>query len=117
MTDRLRTRRLVAGVLAWALFAVAWSVALSRGVEGATRGAAVLLLAAVAALVLTLAWQGHNRSIYRRRGPRRTAVLETRAWEQDRLGHRLHFGDGLATAAEVVVGLSAAGVKTYRAER
>jgi hypothetical protein len=74
----------------------------------------VLLLSALATSAVTLAWQAYNRSIYRRRGPRRSSRRPDEAWEQDRLGHRLHFGDGLATADEVVVG-SSAGVKTYRA--
>lgn len=114
MTDRLRVRRVLAGVLAWVLFALCWAVALSRGVDGAADGVAVLLLSSVIALVTTVAWQRHNKSLYRRRGPRRGRGLDERAWETDRFGHRLEFEDDLGVVSEVIVGLSA-GVKRYRA--
>lgn len=112
--DRLRVRRVLVGVLAWVLFALCWSAALRRGLDGAADGAAVLLLSSLAALVVTVGWQRHNRSIYRRRGARQSRGLDRRAWKQDRMGQRLDFGTGLDVATEVVVGLDA-GVKTYRA--
>lgn len=114
MRDRLRVRRVLVGVLAWVLFALCWSVALSRGADGAADGAAVLLLSSLAALVVTVAWQRHNKSVYRRKGPRQTRRLDPRAWKHDRLGHRLDFEDGLGVVTEVIVGLNA-DVKTYRA--
>ncbi len=114
MTDRLRVRRVLVGVLAWMLFALCWSVAFSRGVDGAANGAAVLLFSSSAALVITVGWQRHNKSVYRRKGPRRTRGFDRRAWTHDRLGHRLDFEDGLGVVTEVVVGLSG-DVKTYRA--
>ncbi len=114
MTDGLRVRRVVVGVLAWVLFALSWWAALSRGADGVADGAVVLLLSALAALVVTSAWQRHNKSIYRRRGPRQTRGLDRRRWKHDRLGHRLDFEDDLGVALEVVVGLSA-DAKTYRA--
>jgi hypothetical protein len=114
VTDRLRLRRVIVGVLAWVLFGVSWSLALRHGDDGMADGAAVLLLSALTALVVTLGWQRHNRSIYRRRGARQSRGLDRREWKHDRLGHRLDFQDGLGVALEVVVGLKA-DVKTYRA--
>lgn len=114
VTDGLRVRRVLIGVLAWMLFALCWSIALSRGADGAADGAAVLLLSSLAALVITVAWQRHNKSIYRRKGPRLTQGHDRRRWKHDRLGHRLDFEDGLGVVTEVVVG-SSANAKTYRA--
>lgn len=113
MTDRLRVRRVLVGVLAWLLFAFCWSRALGRGGDGAAQGAAVLVLASLAALVLTMAWQRHNRSIHRRKGARQTCRVDRRAFEHDRLGRRLDVEDGLDVVPEVVVSVSE-GVKTYR---
>lgn len=114
MVDAVRVRRVVVGALAWALFAFAWSVAAKGGARDAFAGTGVLLLSALVAAAVTLTWQEHNRAIYRRRGPRRSVRRAEQSWEQDRLGQRMDFGDGLAEASEVVVG-SDAGVKTYRA--
>ena len=114
MTDGLRVRRVLVGVLAWMLFALCWAVTLSRGVDGAADGAAVLLVSSLAALVVTVGWQRHNKSVYRRNGPRQTRGFDRRAWRHDRLGHRLDFEEGLGVVTEVVVGVSA-DVKTYRA--
>lgn len=114
MTDRLPVRRVLVGVLAWGLFAFCWSAALRRGVDGATDGAAVLVLSSLAALVVTVVWQRHNRSIYRRNGARQSRGLDRGTWTHDRLGRRLDFEDGLGVVSEVIVGLSA-DVKTYRA--
>lgn len=113
MTDRLRVRRVLVGVLAWLLFGLCWSSALGRGVDGAAEGAAVLVLSSLAALVLTVAWQRHNKSIHRRKGARRACATDRRAFEHDRLGRRLDFEDRLDLVPEIVVSVSA-GVKTYR---
>ena len=113
MSDGLRVRRVVVGVLSWGLFALGWSVAVRPGAEDATAGAVVLLLSAVAALAVTMWWQRHNRSIYRRRGARRSSARELPAWVQDRLGQPLSFGHGVGTAAEVVVEIRG-DAKTYR---
>ena len=101
------------GVLAWAVFALGWWVAARGGTQDAFAGTSVLVLSALAALVVTLAWQAHNKAVYRRRGARRSSPRPDQAWEQDRLGRQLHFGDGLDAATEVVVSTSA-GVKSYR---
>lgn len=114
MTDRLRVRRVLAGVLAWALFAFCWVAALRRGVDGAFDGATVLALSSLAALVVTVAWQRHNKSVYRRKGPRQSRGLDRRRWTHDGHGHRLDFEDGLGAMSEVIVAVSA-DVKTYRA--
>ena len=113
MSDGLRTRRLVVGVLSWVVFTLGWWVAVRPGVAGAAAGAAVLLLSALAALAVTLWWQRHNRSVYRRRGARRGTRPELPAWAQDRSGRPLHFEAGVETASEVVIGLRA-DAKTYR---
>ena len=113
MSDGLRVRSVVVGVVSWALFALGWSVAVRPGVEDAAAGAAVLLLSALTALAVTVWWQRHNRSIYLRRGARRSSTRQLPAWGQDRLGRPLHFGDGVATAPEVVIGVRA-DAKTYR---
>lgn len=107
-------RRVIAGVLAWVAFVVGWALAARGEAEDALAGAGVLLLSAATALGVARAWQAHNKALYRRRGPRRSSPRQDRAWEQDRVGQRLHFGGGLDTATEVVL---AAGVdgKTYRA--
>lgn len=113
MKDGLPARRLVVGVLSWAVFALGWAVAVRPGVAGAAAGAGLLLLSAFAALAVTLWWQRHNRSIYRRRGARRSSRPELPAWAQDRSGRPLHFEAGVETASEVVIGIRA-DAKTYR---
>lgn len=114
MVDGLRVRRVVVGVLAWAVFVLGWVVAARGDRQDAVVGTCVLLLSALAAAAVTRAWQAHNRAIYRRRGARRSSPRHDQAWERDRLGHELRFGDGLSAATEVVI-TSCAGVKTYRA--
>jgi hypothetical protein len=115
-TDNLRVRRVVAGLLAWTLFVSAWSLALDRGAGGAAGGTAVLLLSALVAVVLTAAWQLHNKSIYRRKGVRRTRPLDRRRRGRHETGPRPRVDGDLLVASEVVVTLSATGAKTYRAE-
>lgn len=114
MVDGLRVRRVVVGVLAWAVFALGWAEAARGGGKDAFTGTSVLLLSALTALAVTRAWQAHNRAIYRRKGPRRSSPRHDGPCVQDRLGRRLELGDGLAGASEVVISSSAC-AKTYRA--
>lgn len=115
MTDGLRVRRVVAGVVAWVLFAGSWGWVLHSQRHSAGSDFLLLPGAVLVTLVLTVAWQRHNRSLYRRKGPRRAVVEVQGPWTHDRLGRRLQFQGDVRSASEVVVYLNTPGTKTYRA--
>lgn len=116
MSDGLRARRVVAGVLAWLLFAAAWAWVLGRPGNGVDRAALVLPGAVLLTLGITVVWQRHNRAIYRRKGPRRGVPATERRWSHDTLGRPLEF-HGDPAAAEVVLEQDWRGVKIYRGVR
>lgn len=115
MTDGLRVRRVVAGIGAWALFAGSWVWVLRSQHHSASSDFLLLPGAVVVTLVLTVAWQRHNRALYRRKGARRAVVEVAEPWTHDRLGRRLQFRGDVRGAAEVVVHVDAHGTKTYQA--
>jgi hypothetical protein len=111
-TDPMATRRLVVGVLSWAVFAVAWWLVLRRDPSSWLPDLAVPVVSLVVVTVLTLAWVRHNLGIYRRKGPRRGLPAVDAPWTHDSIGRPLVLPQEALTARFVTVDV-VDGLKAY----
>ena len=104
--DPIAARRVVVGVVAWAVFGVAWWLVLRRDPGSWLPDLAVPVVSLVVVTVVTLAWVRHNLGIYRRKGPRRGLPAVDAPWTHDSLGRALSLPTGVATARIVTVDLT-----------
>ena len=110
--DPLGVRRVLWGVGAWLLLALAWWVVLRRDARTWLPELLVPAVAVVVVTVVTLYWVRHNLGIYQRKGPRKGLPAGDAPWVQDSLGRRLEFASGVSNARVVRVDLDG-DVKRY----
>jgi hypothetical protein len=103
--DPLAGRRVLWGVCAWLLLAVAWWDVLGR--ESGTWLPELFIPAVTLVVVtlVTLVWVKHNLGIYQRKGPRRGLPGADAPWVLDTLGRRLEFASGLEDARVIRLAL------------
>ncbi len=108
-------RRTVTGVLAWAVFGLAWLFVLTR--PGAALLSPRLLVipgTVLVVMLITTFWVRHNRRIYTRKGPRAGLPAADDNPAYDRLGRAVRIDlPSARLAREVVVDLDDHG-KSYR---
>ena len=102
------------GVVSWLLFGLAWWRVVDLHAQ--VRGIVLVEVLAWALLVLGINvwWVGHNRRIYRRKGPRRGVPVRGRDYTVDRLGRPVRLLPSTVRPQEVVLSLTSDGTKVYR---
>ncbi len=98
-----RLLHLVAVLAGWAIFILGWYKVLGRPWE--TRSLWLLIIGSLLVLpTLTFVWILHNRSIYRRKGPRTGVAVADTAYTHDWNGREIEADwSGLAGAPLVVI--------------
>lgn len=110
--DPIGTRRVLWGVCAWFLLALAWWDVLRRDSRTWLPELLVPAITLVVVTVVTLYWVRHNLGIYQRKGPRKGLPDADAPWVADSLGRRLEFAPGVADARVIRVGIEG-DVKRY----
>jgi len=112
---RVLIRLSVLGVLCWALLIAGWWVTITDGRFVDTRALLALPAFAVAVAVVTVAWVGHNRAIYRRKGPRRAVPAGAHDWRFDRLGRIVLADEARLRDARIITVSVSGSFKSYEA--
>lgn len=114
-SSALPARVVGAGVACWLIFGLAWWRVVETHSTVSARTLWVLLGCATAVVAVDLWWVQHNRRIYRAKGPRRGRPHASSPLVADSLGRPLLISDKARQSPEVVVTVTATGVKSYRA--
>lgn len=102
------------GVGAWVVFALAWWRVVTLDAMVSVDTLAVLAGCALIIVAVDMWWVGHNRNIYRRKGPRRGRPEVAGPYTRDSIGRPLDIHVSTSDAAEVTVSVGVDGTKLYR---
>ena len=111
---RLPRRLLPVGLLSWAVFALAWWRVTDLHAQVGRPVLVDIVACALLVLAVDLWWVGHNRRIYRVKGPRRGRPPGGFDYSVERLGRPAELVPAAALAREVALEVSSSGAKTYR---